>query len=107
MEENPVKPSGPICVQPHLPGAKTWRPATFFAAGDAKNPAISAAGLRARLQLQWSLRFCDASFVPLPFIQMALQTEKLISDLILLSMQIQRQTNIIFEINFLYSFFVA
>ena len=37
----------------------------FFAAAEAKNPAISAAEwLRARLRPPWSLRFCDASFVP-------------------------------------------
>ena len=35
-------------------------------AGEAKNPAISAAEwLRARLRPPWSLRFCDAMFVPL------------------------------------------
>ena len=42
------------------------RLAIFFAAGEAKNPAISAAEwLRAHLRPPWSLRFCDAILVPL------------------------------------------
>ena len=38
----------------------------FLVAGEAKNPAISAAEwLRTHLRPPWSLRFCDAIFVPL------------------------------------------
>ena len=38
----------------------------FFVASEAKNPAISAAEwLRAHLRPPWSLRFCNAIFVPL------------------------------------------
>ena len=45
---------------------KSLAASDFFAAGEAKNPAISAAeSLRAHLQPPWSLRFCDAIFVPL------------------------------------------
>ena len=45
---------------------KSLAASDFFAAGEAKNPAISAAEwLRARLRPPWSLRFCDAIFVPL------------------------------------------
>ena len=45
---------------------KSLAASDFFAAAEAKNPAISAAEwLRARLRPPWSLRFCDAIFVPL------------------------------------------
>ena len=43
---------------------KSLAASDFVAAGEAKNPAISAAELlRARLRPPWSLRFCDAIFV--------------------------------------------
>ena len=49
-----------------FPPQKSLAASDFFAAGEAKNPAISAAEwLRARLRPPWSLRFCDAIFVPL------------------------------------------
>ena len=45
---------------------KSLAASDFSAAGEAKNLAISAAEwLWARLQAPWSLRFCDAIFVPL------------------------------------------
>ena len=47
---------------------KSLAASDFFADGEAKNPAISAAEwLRARLRPPWSLRFCDAIFVPLSY----------------------------------------
>ena len=45
---------------------KSLAASDFFAAAEAKNPAISAAEwLQAHLRPPWSLRFCDAIFVPL------------------------------------------
>ena len=49
-----------------LTANKSLAASDLFAAGEAKNLAISAAEwLRARLRPPWSLRFCDAMCVPL------------------------------------------
>ena len=53
---------------------KSLAASDFFAAAEAKNPAISAAELlRAHLRPLWSLRFCDAIFVPLSYTTCSVQ----------------------------------